>query len=259
MVSKLYLGRVVGVGKGKVLFGVSGRGEESRNRKLVIKDEYTVSICPLEEPVPGQPRTTLKQLKKRDRLFYNVIRTGKNRFLGPYAIASDGTGTDVMAAYAQDTRWGPHSTASVLKDKRCTSRITAASFPKHNLDASLLGMVTKNGSGREVDATWTELGYMRHIDPDFPSMKFKWPNRVRYLSTYIGGLNEETGEYDVLLSEPDDVMETAGELTMLGTGAQELAEELYEWMNPELVVGAGAAIFNRGRGKWELGVKNREE
>jgi IMP cyclohydrolase len=251
MFSKLmYLGRVVGVGltgKGEpsVVYAVSGRSESSRQRKLVIEGDGVIRMASLEEP-------TQEQLEKKDIFFYPAIKTRNSGMVGiPQsricdegfcAIVSNGIQTDRINEYVDSIPYGnalSHLSLALSQlgheeDEYKTPRIAGVSTPS---GFDVLGIVIE---GRGTSAS---------------TIIHKEDGVFRWVSTYTGGF--DSGKYEVVL--PTDL--EMRRLKMHGRDAQELAEELYEWMNPELVVCAGAARFNRDerKWKWELGVKNRHD
>ncbi|MBI1971663.1 MAG: hypothetical protein HYS53_00015, partial [Candidatus Aenigmarchaeota archaeon] len=75
--------------------------------------------------------------------------------------------------------------------------------------------------------------------------------QARYISTYTGE-GEEPQATGV-----KEVANPANKQKIAGRKAQELAEEMYGFMDPAFVVAAAAALWDPQQKRWELAVKNK--
>lgn len=239
--SELYLGRVVGVGatdKGDAfaVYAVSGRSEGSRQRRLEIEDDRTVRVKSLGEPTPDQ-------LEKNDIFFYPAIRIGFSEYAGPFAVTSNGSQTEPIVEKVNKGSYDEAGVAmrdvleetgheGMIGDGYNTPRVAGTSLPDHPGVRDCLGLVSDKGT--------------RICSPE------RFWGYINWLPTYIGGLNEE-GKYDIVVCHEHDNRMRKG---IHSLDAQELADELYDWMNPDLVVSTGAAVFERNPDRWSLAVKN---
>lgn len=239
--TSLYLGRVVGLGATKdgnsfVVYAVSGRSEGSRERKLIIKDDGSVWTDCLGEPTP-------EQLEKSDILFYPAIKTGFSEITGNYAVVSNGVHTNKIEENFREKCLARPAVKEALRefgpepDFYKTPRIAGLSLPDYEMESDVIGIVTEHiAKNPRCVYVETENGF------------------AKWISTYTGGFNENEKAYDVIIPNYFDFRETRKK--MEGRSPQELVDELYEWMNPKLVVSTAAAVLDRKNDGWDMAVKN---
>lgn len=238
----LYLGRVVGVGITKhgkpfAVYGLSGRSDSSKERKLVIEGHDTIRVSALGDPTP-------EQQAKSEIFFYPAIKTGRSKESGRYAITSNGvqTGEIEKLVKKEHTHLLLNGVRGMLDkigheglvgDEFNTPRIVGISLPDYHLGHDVLGTVNEHGS-------------KSYLQP-------RTNGRVTWLPTYKGGKNADRTGYDLEVAFGlEDWMNGA----MLGEDAQDLADDFFDMMNPDLFVSAGAAVFYKEKGEWELAVSN---
>ena len=237
----MYLGRVVGAGhlpgyKDFLAYAVSGRSESSRERKARITEGPSVmkvNIGPLD---PGN--LTEEQKEQSRWIFYNGIIASNEGF---YALASNGEQTDAMNMLI---------TEESLRNEeamRCAMKVLGAERDFYNTPRIAAGFF--GDPGKNYISIITEDGYYG-----------RWlklhsnPERMHYVSTYEG----KSCSNDVVV--PKGVVEIPmGIIAMHGNRAQDIADNLYDWMNPELVVCTAAALYDVDSRRFELAVRNLHE
>ena len=221
-----YLGRIVGMGLTSdgnplLLYGVSGRSEMSKQR-MAVADIHAgiVRIDPIGELTPEQEAN-------RDLIIYNAMKLNPE-----LAVISNGRQTDEI--FDLVTRFhDPNRLLTVLygmgpePDKYGTPRIGGVFFNNEAQE----GIVFKD---EEI--------------PEGKRVKI-WPVNLRrgmieFTSTYNGSIsNPEPPTYPYTISR-----------RVSGTSVQELAHEMYDAIDSDLVVCAVAAVLTGGN--WDLAVRN---
>jgi len=227
-----YLGRVVGVGinedyKVFAVYAVSGRSEMSKTRKA-ITDGRVVRIVPSGE-------LTKEQKKMGDLIFYDAIRADEEK---RRAVISNGKQTDPILSNLSDAFNDPITSiekgfeelGGAEPDKYRTPRIAGVII---NGPMAALGIVTENDS--------------RSSNIYLPSQ-----SRCKYVSTYKGDPKDPKK-----IVIPETVVPT-GDFDLYGKNAQKLANNMYDWMDPELVVCTAAVLSMDGK-RWEFAVRNLHE
>ena len=234
----MYLGRVVGLGINNygrpfAVYAVSGRSEGSKTRRAVIDKYIGIKIEPLEE-------TTPEQEKMRDLIFYDAIRVGNGPKSGStrYVIVSNGKQTDAIshASTCNDVRFditqGFNRVGGAEPDEYKTPRIVGKMcLDDKKIKEAALGIVTENG----VISSFI----------DFPRN-----NIAKYVSTYEGDIDDPKRIVISKLKIPH------GEFDIDGNSAQELADNMYNWMDKDVVVCSAAALYSWDNERWELAVRN---
>jgi len=221
-----YLGRIVGMGLTSdgnplLLYGVSGRSEPSKQRRA-YPDIHAgiVRIDPIGE-------LTSEQEAIRDLIIYNAMKLNPT-----LAVVSNGRQTDEI--FDLVTRFhNPNRLLTVLygmgpePDKYSTPRIGGAFYN----NGAKEGIAFKDEAlpAKKRSEIWqVDLGR----------------GRVEFTSTYNGSIsNPEPPPHPYTISR-----------RVSGGSAQELAQELYDAIDPNIVVCAVAAVLTDGN--WNLAVRN---
>lgn len=249
-----YIGRVVGVGATQdgnpvLLYGLSGRSAPSRSRVAKIHGNR-VAIEPYGDMTP-------EQQAEAARLVYDAIATtGPKHWQGfiPFAVVSNGKHTrsiyrkewsDVNAGhYAFDPagillgkilhRWGHEGKVG---DRYNTPRI-----------AGLIELNPDTGHRYDVLGIVTDKSHY----PNNVAVVPKTEGLANYISTYTG----ESAEPEAPSFK--HASEMVKKIRIEGKTAQELSDEMYEFMDPEFVVSSAAALWVPKNSRWELAVKNKD-
>ncbi len=221
----VYLGRVVGVGHAKdgkpaIIYAVSGRSEASKARKATLYPTR-VHIGPLD----GNDSDPLRH--------YDAIKTA-----GSTGVVSNGRHTNgIYRAYPKGdiedvervmNRWGAEKDEPIF-----TPRIFGiTSFLDYipESDEFYLGIISY---GKKVRFTGPELKEAE----------------IKGLSTYKG--TEPSGR--IITNDSLDLLDLPAE----GKTAQKLVDDMFDWMDQDLVVCTVSAVFDKNRGRWQLAVRNR--
>lgn len=253
-----YIGRVVGVGATQdgnpvLLYGLSGRSPSSRARKAVVHGSR-VAIEPYGEMTP-------EQKAEADRLIYDAIATtGPQHWKGflPFGVVSNGKHTRSIyrkewaqvdaGNYAFDPaavmlgktlqRWGHEGKVG---DRYNTPRI-----------AGLIELNPATGHEYHTVGIITDKTKYPHNVAVVPVIK----GQANLISTYTGASTEpEAPRFNNFLEEI--IRKTRIE----GKTVQQLAEEMYEFMDPDFVVASAAAMYVPSKDTreigWKLAVKNK--
>lgn len=248
----MYLGRVVGLGmlpdeREFIAYAVSGRSDASRTRKARITGEgnvQKVNIGPL-----GLDKLTLVQEAQAQWIFYNGIITSGFEGEEVYALASNGEQGDAaerilkhrtsdmseshMRSLCMDIQDAAAAAMIVLRperDKYKTPRIAGVLGNCH----AYLGIITEDGY---FD------GFMDDLSENTGKMFF--------VSTYMG--EKDSNEVVVPKGKVEIPM---GSIDLHGEKAQELADNLYDWMDKDLVVCTAVALFSGDYESLDLAVRN---
>jgi len=227
----MYLGRVIGLVNERPfgVYAVSGRSEGSKARRFVIKDPLTVATEPLGE-------LTAEQMEMMDLIFYNAIKVHPDR---KRVVISNGSQTDHILLALCDSENPDYSLAiargfveagGAEPDTYRTPRIAGII---DNGGGLALGIVTEHGLNVET------LG-----NSDI---------QRRYISTYAGHLDDPRAVVVSGLEIP------TGTFNLEGHTAQDLADNMYGWMDPALVVCTAAALWDPRKENWNLAVRNLHE
>lgn len=254
----VYTGRRVAVGltsdnEPVLLYGVEGRSEASRSRIAIVHGSR-VSIEPAGQLTPEQEAM-------KSRIVYDAIMSNAEK---KTAVVSNGRHTgSIFRAYMKEFGgdWPARETdahwlvSRVLKrwghegkqgDRYNTPRIAGLFDRRYGLVPCVLGIVTEQVMSKDYD--WW-LNTTRALSES---------GAIRYITTYTGETEEPQAP----------VFQSASEITKTqhieGKTAQELAEEMYTFMDPNVVVCAAVALWvstpvegSYPKGKWELAVKNK--
>jgi IMP cyclohydrolase len=221
-----YFGRVVAAGltrngEAAVIYGISGRSEGSKKRKLVVEiDNYDscIHVRPVGELTPDQKA-------RYDIFFYPAIVAADTAI----AVVTNGDHTrDVLnfkLPFENSLRGRVHE-----PDDYSTPRIAAEIHKAEGnyvVKAALLASEAR--SFMEVDRLVPELFVC--------------------LSTYQGkGDEPEKPEKGRIWHRKFD-----------GATADDLAQELYDWFDFDKRVATGAAVLNKNSREWQLAVRNLHE
>lgn len=239
----MYLGRVVSVGElpdGRefIAYAVSGRSDPSRARKARIIEESDVrkvNIGPLD-----LDNLNPEQEKMKQWIFYNGIITdfrGEER----YVLASNGEQTDaaqklfdnqhdieIGGLYAGSAMATAMMVLGPERDKYKTPRIA--------------GVISSVCS--------TEL-FISTEDGDFRDFGGSTKGTMDVVSTYQGKKDSNN-----VIVPTGEVKIPMGTLDLQGNTAQEIANNLYDWMDPDLVVCTAVALVDSGYSFVDLAVRN---
>ncbi len=250
-----YIGRVVGVGATKdgnpvLLYGLSGRSASSRSRIAVVHGNR-VSIEPYGDMTP-------EQKAEASRLVYDAMRTTgqKHRkvFL-PFGVVSNGKHTrSIYRKEWSDVNTGhyPFDPAAILVGKTLQRWGHEGKVGDRYNTPRIAGLIELNpdtGHGYHVLGMVTDKSRYPNNVAVVPATK----GLVNCMSTYTGeGAEPEAPSFK-------HVGEIIRKIRIEGKTTQQLAEEMYEFMDPEFVVSSAAALWVPGEGKWKLAVKNKNK
>ncbi|MBI4167451.1 MAG: hypothetical protein HY515_00695 [Candidatus Aenigmarchaeota archaeon] len=237
-----YIGRVAGVGATQdgnpvLLYGLSGRSPSSRSRIAVIHGNR-VSIEPYGEMTP-------EQKAEASRLIYDAIMTRANNKIG---VVSNGNQTSsVLRAYLRRhdaNKTAINAMSGALRYWGHEGRVG----DRYNTPR-IAGMVVVTGN----DATLGIVTAENETSPSLATGFYITRGTAGYLSTYTGdGEEPQAPKFNYIL-------DAVREFKIEGKTAQELAEEMYDFMDPEFVVSTAAALWVPSQGRWKLAVKNKLE
>ena len=227
-----YFGRVLAVGLTKndepaVVYGISGRSEGSKKRKLVIED-YERNPCVHVREV-GE--LTADQKARYNIFFYPAIVAYDSERA---AVVTNGDHTKDVCnfdlSFEEALRGRNHE-----PDDYSTPRI-AAEIENNNREHT--------GEGYLIKAAL--LASEAHTFMRVEEMK---PGICVCVSTYQG------------IGDEPEKPEKGGiwHQKFGGTTAQDLADELYNWLDSDKRVAAGAAVMNDNSREWQLAVRNLHE
>ncbi len=228
----VYLGRVVGIGKMEdrkpfVLYAVSGRSEESKQRKASIyESEGRVHIGPLD----GSDSDLLRH--------YDAVQAGRNN---SYIVVSNGSQTDGIASRCSKLMTRPGLRSNIQKSLDCmraepdachTPRIAAIYTPNQHF-SGFFGIRNYRRAAEAWELDLTE------------GMAFLLP-------TYKGDPNDPRA---VIVSHADG----NPAVDFNGKTAQQLADQLYDWVDRNLVVCTAAYAQEEWGKPWKFAVRNLHE
>lgn len=250
----MYLGRLVGVGrlgpfdKAFAVYAVSGRSEGSKKRKAFYKKngiridsserkDIPFLLKPFDLMTGGIFSLPREQWKNRKLILYDAMK-GKNKHC--LLAVSNGRQTGPTYRYLKllypelekDSHLGIQEGFVDLEgaepDRYRTPRITGIISGTK----AFLGIVTGSGS---------------------IAKKVRLEEKTQYVSTYSG---DPSDNKKIVI--PDLTIPT-GEIDLTGKNAQDLADNLYDWMDQYLVVSTAAALWNPSISEWEFAVRNLHE
>ncbi|MDD5181596.1 MAG: IMP cyclohydrolase [Candidatus Nanoarchaeia archaeon] len=239
----VYKGRIIGLGLTKegnpvAVYAISGRSDNSKKRVAKYFDEgYTKRVF-----IDSWGEPTEEQKRKADIYFYNAMKMFGDLVDGlPYLAISNGVHTDTIANVRHATPDNNNTVLKTLKlfgpepDTLHTARI-GGELNMH--------LESKYASIGIIPYSTTDLVACDAIN--FSELK---KGEVRTISTYSGldDSNPAAPEFKKL----EDVIER---WELDGKTAGELAGNVYNKIDPNLVVCTVAAVWNGTF--WDVAVKN---
>lgn len=243
--SSLYVGDVVLIGLNDVGSNVAGfcysrKDVADRRRRLEVEDDVVHLVF------GNDPRPLAET-----HVFYDPLIVRKFGY-SPYAIVGNGEQTrsidnripeenffaDKKPLLRKALKYHGHN-----RDEDKTPNIAAITVPYHGWDN--MGIIT------EDDVRNVELERVK-----------QYPGYYQWLSTHYGHFDESMCEYVSHLPESTRLKiirwagyVDTGQSEIPGRNAQEIADGLFDWMNPKYVVATAAAVFN-DKNDWDLAVRN---
>ncbi len=250
----MYLGRLVGVGrlgpydKAFAVYAVSGRSDPSKERKAKIKYRQSgvmidssrrkrvpLLLKPFDLLTDGFLSLPREQWKKRKLILYDAMRSdSKNGLL----VVSNGRQTDPIYDWLIPDDPDDFHLAIDAGLVDC-----GGAEPDDYRTPRIAGVISSNG--KAALGIVTENGMI--------SEKVNLTQKTKYVSTYKG---DPDNQEKIVIS---DLILPTGEINLAGKSAQDLADNLYDWMDRDLVVCTAAALWNPTISEWELAVRNLHE
>jgi len=270
----VYLGRIVGAGstkngKAAIVYAVSGRSEGSKARtahlyprrvfigssltkipydkiteiqKAIIKQyldgvaRYAAVSSWVKDLTDNEKPILKKQIEDEQFIFYNGIKTPMYHYCG---IVSNGLHTaDIVRTHYIDQvllKWGPELDGP----------------NKTPLTPRIAGYVVSGGKG--VKDIYYDLGIISKPKEPKVSMSIKAkPGLIQGLSTYAGNPNSPA---EIVINHDPELLTLPAE----GITAQQLADDLFDFVDKEFVVCTAAAVYNPKTERWEKAVRNLHE
>jgi hypothetical protein len=267
----VYLGRIVGAGSTKnnesaIVYAVSGRSEGSKARtahlyptrvfigssitkipydriteiqKASIKQyldgvaRYAAVSSWVKDLTDNEKATLKKQIENEQFIFYDGIKIPRDSYCG---IVSNGLHTEGIARthYIDKVllKWGPELDGP--NNTPLTPRIA--------------GYVLDNGIG--VEGIYYDLGIISKPKEPRVMMSIKAkPSLIEGLSTYAGNPDSPA---EIVINHDLKLLTLPAE----GITAQQLADDLFDWVDKKFVVCTAAAVFDSKTEKWILAVRN---
>jgi len=223
-----YFGRILAVGmtvsnEPAVVYGISGRSASSKKRKLV-EEKYKDLPCIHVREV-GE--LTEDQKNRYDIFFYPAI-VGSEDEDGTSAVVTNGDHTKDAVGYG------------ILSSDLRSRQYEPDDYSTPRIAGKIRWLID--------DDPIIQAALLAKQARSFASVERTENGLFVCLSTYQG--NDEP-------SKPE-----TGKIwfqKFKGSTPAELANELYEWMDPGVRVAAGSAVMNDNSFHWELGVKNLHE
>ncbi len=217
-------------------YAISGRSEGSKKRWFLnLFDSVVV------QPVGGE--LTAEQEKSSHLIFYNAMRKRKDALL----FTTNGAQTDtnyiddkkIMNFYDDfETRgdatnileeWGYENDPPIF-----TPRIALVSFP---YDRALFSIVTKSGVLKTASSKTKMLSHDSAVA----------------LSTYQA---KDDNALPWSFESPSDIEKCLINVPLNGESPEEIADQLYNFLDNRFVVSTAGAVFDVEKQKWNIAVKN---
>lgn len=200
--------------------------------KYLEGDAPYSSVSSLVKDLDEDGKKILKdQIKYEEFIFYNGIRLDGHR-----AILSNGVHTEDIVKDHELSKvlsmWGPELDNPDGTRTPYTPRIGAfISLPNSDVNM-VMGITSEKGVSEMI----------------FPA-RYQKTGIIPGISTYAG--NPDAPSEIVINREPVFL-----ELPAVGKTAQKLADDLFDWMDPNFAVFTAAALLNPKTNNWELAVRN---
>lgn len=239
----MYIGRVLGLGCNSdespfVVYAVSGRSTSSRDRMARMEDDDRVCRVNIGSLNPGS--MTEEQKAQAQWIYYDGIIVPRDR---NFALVSNGEQTGSILRLIREESMDP------VKATGCAMKVLGAERDDYKTPR-IAGVL--DGEGR---------AYMSIIEKDGcysnSGQEGGWVDvrhnigKAHCVSTYTG--NEDSNDVVVPVGP---VRLPMWVISMSGKSAQDLANNMYDWMNPELVVCTAAAMWNSYTRRFEVAVRN---
>ena len=242
---ELYIGRILGGGRTKdnseaLVYGVSARSEENKIRIGELYPSRVFINSPLfrkKELTQGEREILERQQTQANFIFYNAILISQGDFL-PFAVVSNGRHTNkIVNRYKR----------SAAKTSEIVKSILNQEGPE--LDGSNNTPQTPRIAGLlEVSSTHYTLGIVSKPGEAKVFVE-QLSQGIRGLSTYAGNPDNPR---DMVINHNPRLIDMPAE----GRTAQQLADDLFDWMPRNFIVCTAAAVWNSRSMRWKLAVRN---
>jgi len=250
----MYLGRVVGLGvlpdeRKFAAYVVSGRSDSSRSRKARVYENgfmKRVNIGPL-----NPDSLTPEQQEQAQWIFYNAMIAPINN---SKLLVSNGEQTDVAYMFTRDRTVGGENMHEI-NAIRCAMKALGPERdrPRTPRIAGFIDGTALQSWKGEYLAIITEDGYFFYPDQ---GQGFECePGKMYFVSTYIGNPDNPR---DIVIPR-GKVKVPMGVIDLHGKRAEQLADNLYDWVDPDLIVCSAAALWNVDKGEFDIAVRNFHE